>query len=58
MSQAQDVGEEENPPSSPSTNLLDLHDTCDAIAELHEDLGHERDRRYALTDLVRKAPQK
>ena len=49
-----DVEEEEKPPPSRSTHHLDPHEMDRAIVELREDLEHERDRRYALTDLVRK----
>ena len=54
VSLSKDVEEEEKPPPSRSTHHLDPHEMDRAIVELREDLEHERDRRYALTDLVRK----
>ena len=53
MSPPKDVEEEENTPPSRSTHHLDPHEMDHAIVELREDLENERDRRYALTDLVR-----
>ena len=53
VSPPKDVEEEENPPPSRSTHHLNPHEMDRAIVELREDLEHERDRRYALTDLVR-----
>ena len=46
--------EEEKPPPSGSTHHLDQHEVDRATAGLREDLEHERDRRYALTDTVRR----
>ena len=46
--------EEENPPPSHSTHHLDPHDMDSAIVGLREYLDHEKDRRYALNDTVRK----
>ena len=54
VSPPKDVEEEENPPPSRSTHHLDPHEMDRLIVESREDLEHERDRRYALTDLVRK----
>ena len=55
MSPPKDVEEEERPPPSRSTHHLDSHEMDRAIVELREDLEHERDRRFALADLVREA---
>ena len=46
--------EEDIPPPSRSTHDLDQHEMDRASVGLREDLKHERDRRYALTDSVRK----
>ena len=54
MSPPKEAAEEEKPPPSRSTHHLDPHEMDRAIVELREDLEHERDRRYALTDSVRK----
>ena len=53
LSPPTDAEEEEKPPPSRSTHHLDLHEMGRTIVELREDMEHERDRRYALTDLVR-----
>ena len=39
---------------SRSAHHIDQHEMDRAIAELREDLEHERDRRYTLTNSVRK----
>ncbi|CAI5713064.1 unnamed protein product [Hyaloperonospora brassicae] len=49
-----DVVEEERPPPEPQAHHLDPYEMDRAIDELRDDLKHERDRRYALTDTVRK----
>ena len=54
MTQPKDVEEEKIPPPSLSTNHLDLYEMNRAIFELREKLEHERYRRYALSDSLRK----
>ena len=54
VSPPKDVEEEERPPPSRSTHHLYPYEMDRAIVELREDLEHERDRRFALTDSVRK----
>ncbi|MCY0725409.1 hypothetical protein OVW19_26945 [Klebsiella pneumoniae] len=49
-----DVVEEERPPPDDSVHHLDPYEMDRAIDELRDDLKHERDRRYDLTDTVRK----
>ena len=49
-----DAEEEEKPSLSRLARHLDPHEMDRAIVGLCEDLEHERDRRYALTDFVRK----
>ena len=46
--------EEEKPPPSRYAHHLDPYEMDRAIAELRDDLGHERNRHYALTDSLRK----
>ena len=53
MIQPKDVEEEENPPPGRSAHHLESHKIDLAIVELREDLEHERDSRYALSDTVR-----
>ena len=48
------VEDEEKPSLSRSTQHLDPYEIDRAIQSLREDWEHERDRRYALTDSVRK----
>ena len=54
VSPPKNVKEEKIPPPSRSTHHLDPYEMDRAIVELREDLEHERERRYALTDSVRK----
>ena len=54
MSPSKDVEEEEKPPPSRLAHHLDPHEMDRAIVKLRDDLEHERDKRYALTDSVRK----
>ena len=54
MSPLKDVEEEIRPRPSRSTHHLDPYETDRAIVELREDLEHETDRRYVLTDSMRK----
>ena len=54
VSPPKNVEKEERPPPSRSTHHLDPYKMDRASVELREDLRHERDRRYALTDSVRK----
>ena len=49
-----DVVEEEKPPPDDFAHHLDPYEMDRAIDELRDDLKHERDQRYALTDTVRK----
>ena len=51
---SKDVKEEETPPTSRSSHRLDQHKMDRATVKLREDLEHERDRLYALTDSVLK----
>uniref|UniRef100_M4BS03 RxLR effector candidate protein n=1 Tax=Hyaloperonospora arabidopsidis (strain Emoy2) TaxID=559515 RepID=M4BS03_HYAAE len=53
VSPPKEAAEKEKPPPSRSTHHLDPHEMDRAIVQLHEDLEHERYRRYALADLVR-----
>ena len=53
-SPSEDVAEEERSPPGDSSHHLDPYEMDRAIDELRDDLKHERDRRYALTDTVRK----
>ena len=53
MSPPKDVAEEERPPIDRSAHHLDPYEMGRAIVELSDDLD-ERDRRYALTDSLRK----
>ena len=46
--------EEKKLPPSRSTRHLDPHEKDRTIVEFRDDLEHERDRRYALTDSVLK----
>ena len=54
VSPPKDVEEEKKTPLSHSTHHLDPHEMYHAIQRLREDLKHERDRRYARIDTVRK----
>ena len=54
VSPPKDVVEEERPPPDDSAHHLDAYDMDRAIIELRDDLEHERDMRYALTDSLRK----
>ena len=54
VSPPKDVAEEERPPPDDSAHHLDPYEMDRAIDELCDDLKHECDRRYALTDIVRK----
>ena len=54
MSPSKDVEQEGKPPPSRHSHHLDPYEMDQAIDELRDDLGHERDRRYALTDYLRK----
>ena len=54
MSPLKDVEEEIRPRPSRSTHHLDPYETDRAIVELRENLEHETDRRYVLTDSMRK----
>ena len=49
-----DVVEEERPPPDRSAHHLDPYEMDRAIAKLRDDLGQERNRRYALNDSLRK----
>ena len=53
VSPSKDVEEKEKSHPSRSTHHLSQHEMDRAIVELGEDLEHERNRRYALTDSVR-----
>ena len=53
MNPLKDLEEEDKPPPTCSAYHLDPHDMDRAIVELRDDLRHERDRRYALTYIVR-----
>ena len=54
MSPSKHVVEEGKSPPSRHAHHLDPYEMDRAISELRDDLGHERDRRYALTDSLRK----
>ena len=54
VSPPKDVAEEERPPPDRSSHHLDHYEMDRAIVELRDDLKHKRDRRYALTDSLRK----
>ena len=54
VSPPNDVADEERPPPDRSAHYLDPYDMDRAIVELRDDLEHERDRRYARTDSLRK----
>ena len=54
VSPPKDVEEEESPPPSHSTHHLYPHETDRVIDGLRVDFEHKSDRRYALTDTVRK----
>ena len=54
VSPSKDVEEKEKPHPRRSTHYVDQHEMDRAIVELREDLKHEQDRHYALTDTVRK----
>ena len=50
VSPSKDVVEEEKYPPSRHAHHLDPYEMDRAISKLRDDLGHEMDRRYALTD--------